>query len=94
MVKFRPGTAANAQAAAHGQARGQVVGGSQRFDVKVMRVAGTAAQALATYQRNQNVEYAELNGIAYPVWTPNDPYYTADQQRALGTTGGSEDRDI
>lgn len=100
LVKFRPGVPGSAEAAAHAQSGGQVVREVAALDVQVVRVSGPAAQALASYQRNPNVEYAELNGIAYPAWTPtgpNDPFYVSNQQWALnntGATGGTVDRDI
>jgi thermitase len=100
LVKFRPGTSATEVAASHQTAGGQVIREVQALDVKVVRVVrGQAVQRVAVYQRNPNVEYAELNGIAYPNWTPNDPLYdsAADQQWALnntGKTGGTPDRDI
>jgi thermitase len=67
------------------------------LDVDVVRVQGRGPQALSAYEHNPNVLYAEPNGIAYPAWSPNDPYYTSNQQWALnnlGTTGGTVDRDI
>jgi len=97
LVKFQPGVSASDEAVAHRQAGGQVVRLVAALDVQVVRVSGPATQALADYQRNPNVEYAELNGIAYPAWAPNDPYYTSNQQWALnnlGTTGGTADSDI
>jgi thermitase len=59
LVKFRPGARASDEAAMHLQARGQVVREVPAVDVKVVRVAGPAVQALSAYQRNPNVEYAE-----------------------------------
>jgi thermitase len=97
LVKFRPGVAASDVAVAHRQAGGQVVRQVPGLGVSVVRAQGPPAQALAAYQRNPNVEYAEPNGIAYPVWTPNDPYYTSSQQWALnnlGTGGGTAGDDI
>jgi len=97
LVKFQPGAAANARAATHQQAGGQVVRQVPGLDVDVVRAQGRGPQALAAYEHNPNVLYAEPNGIAYPAWSPNDPYYASNQQWALnnlGTTGGKVDRDI
>jgi thermitase len=96
LVKFRPGAAAAAQAAAHRQVGGQVVREVGGLGVKVVKVGqGQAQQRLQAYLRNPNVEYAEPNGIAYADETPVDPLYS--QQWALnntGQTGGLKDKDI
>jgi thermitase len=100
LVKFRPGTPAAEQARAHSSVLGQVVRDVPGLDVTVIRVGqGQAQQRLGSYLRNPNVEFAELNGIAYPTWTPNDTLYDGanDQQWALnntGKTGGKADADI
>lgn len=87
LVKFRPGTAASDVADAHRRAGGQTLRDIPALDVKVVRAASPGA--FAVYQHNPNVEYVEQNGIAYPTWTPNDPYYTTNQQWALGHVAGS-----
>jgi thermitase len=96
LVKFRPGTPGAVQAALHAQAGGQVVREIVGLDVKVVKVAaGQAQQRLQGYLRNPNVQYAELNGIAYPDAAATDPLYP--QQWALnniGQTGGLTDKDI
>ncbi len=81
LVKFRPGTAASAEGEAHRRAGGQVVRDIPALDVKVVHVASPGAQAV--YEHNPNVEYAEPNGMAYPTWTPNDPFYDSNQQWGL-----------
>ena len=59
--------AATAQLAAHRPLRGRLVREVAGLDVTVIRVsAGQARQRLQAYVNNPNVEYAELNGIAYP----------------------------
>ncbi len=96
LVKFRAGTTPAARAAVHQQTGGRVDRQVVGLDVQVVKApAGRAAQVLAAYQRDPNVEYAELNGIAYPDAAPNDPLYP--QQWALnntGQTGGLVDADI
>jgi thermitase len=94
LVKFRPGTAASDVADAHRRAGGQVVRDIPGLDVKVVHAASPGA--LAAYQQNPNVEYVEPNGIAYPTWTPNDPYYASDQQWGLNNSAStvSSDPDI
>jgi thermitase len=96
LVKFRPATTPAARAAVHQQTGGRVDRQVVGLDVQVVKAPpGRTAQVLAAYQRDPNVEYAELNGIAYPDAAANDPLYP--QQWALnntGQTGGSIDADI
>jgi thermitase len=98
LVKFKPGTPAQSQNAAHAQQNARVVREIEGLDVKVVQVGrGQAEQRLPGYQLNPNVEYAELNGIAYALFTnpPTDPLYS--QQWNLnntGQTGGKVDADI
>jgi thermitase len=91
LVKFKPGTPAASQAAAHQQASGRVVRDIPGLDVQVVQVSrGQAQQRLPAYVHNPNVAYAELNGIAYPSWAPTDGLYP--QQWALNN--GPSDIDI
>jgi thermitase len=96
LVKFRAGTTPAARAAVHQQIGGRVDREVVGLDVQVVKAPpGRTAQVLAAYQQHTEVEYAELNGIAYPDATPNDPLYP--QQWALnnvGQTGGFVDKDI
>jgi thermitase len=96
LVKFRPGTSGVQQSSAHQVAGGQVVREVPALDVKVVKVPrGQAAARLPLYLNNPNVEYAELNGIAYPTVDATDPLYPL--QWALnntGQTGGLVDKDI
>src|SRR5262245_57845305 len=96
LVKFIPGAAEAAQAAMHQEAGWQVVREVAGLGVKVVKVGhGQAKQRLPAYLHNPNVEYVELNGIAYPDASPIDPLYP--QQWALnntGQTGGLNDKDI
>lgn len=101
LVKFRPGTAGANQAAAHSQAGGRVDREIRSLDVKVVKVPpGQAANRLQQYQQNRNVEYAELNGIAYVDGFPTDAPPSDQkygQQWALnntGQTGGKADADV
>src|SRR5262249_55913159 len=66
LVKFRPGAAASDVAVAHRQAGAQTVRQVPGLGVSVVQAHGAMAQALAAYQHNPNVEYAEPNGVAYP----------------------------
>jgi len=76
LVKFRRGTPAAAQAALHQSANARVTRDIAGLDVKVVNVGrGQAQRRLAEYRQNPNVELVELNGIAYPDWTPSDAQY-------------------
>jgi thermitase len=76
LVKFRPGSAAPERAAVHQQVGGTVVREIPGLDVQVIRVPERQLQnRLRGYQANPNVEYAELNGMAYAVEYPNDTHY-------------------
>ena len=96
LVKFSPGTPAGCPGRHPPTGRGQAVREVVGLGVKVVKVGRGQAQArLQAYLHNPNVEYAELNGIAYPDATPIDPLYP--QQWALnntGQTGGLNDKDI
>jgi len=93
LVKFKPGTPAASQAAAHQQAGGQVAREVRGLDVKVVQVAGGQAEnRLLAYRQNPNVEYAELNGIAYADWSPSDQLYR--KQWALKAIGQPQAWDV
>lgn len=92
LVKFKTGTPAAGHAAANQQAGGQVVREVRGLDVKVVKVpSGQAQNRLGNYQRNPNVEYAELNGIAYATWAPADARYP--EQWALNSAPADHDID-
>lgn len=64
LVKFRPGAAADAQTEAHRAVGGAPVAEIQRTGVHRVRVpARSETAALARYQRNPNVLYAEPNFV-------------------------------
>jgi thermitase len=96
LVKFRPGSAAAAQADTHRVAGGRVVAEITRTGVQLVAVAaGDEPGAIAHYQRNPNVLYAEPNFIRrFPSTTshspgtevvPGDHYF--GEQWALHNTG-------
>lgn len=92
LVKFKPGTPAADQAAAHRQAGGQVDREIAGLDVKVVKVKPEQLDnRLRAYQANPNVEFAELNGIAYaedfPQTPPGDPLYS--RQWGLNNTANT-----
>ena len=64
LVKFRPGTNAAAKADAHRAAGGRVLNEIVRTGVQLVAVpAGDEPGAIARYQRNPNVLYAERNFV-------------------------------
>ena len=96
LVKFRPGVAANAKADAHRLARGVPRSEIVRTGVQLVAVpAGDQSAAIARYQRNPNVLYAEPNFIrsipkpsSHPPGSevvPGDHYF--HEQWALHNTG-------
>jgi len=93
LVKFNPGTPARAVLEAHRQAGGRVIGEIAALDVQIVKVGpGQAAQRLPVYQRNPNVEYAELNGIVKAL---DDPFFpTQWGLHNTGQLGGTPDADI
>jgi thermitase len=75
LVKFEPGTPERSRAEAHRQNGGRVEETIRRLGVQVVIVPRGQEQAkVGAYNRNPNVEYAELNGIATISLDPNDPY--------------------
>src|SRR5215203_3490365 len=96
LVTFRPGTAANASADIHRQAGGERLAELAQARVHRVRVvAGDESAAIARYQRNPNVLYAEPNFIRH-IPTPlahapgtevvaHDYYF--DEQWGLHNTG-------
>src|SRR3954470_13097046 len=96
LVKFRPGVNASARADAHRQAGGSLLNAITRTGVQRVAVtAGSEAAAMARYQRNPNVLYAEPNfirrvptlssGTAAADVLPGDHYF--HEQWALHNTG-------
>ena len=94
-MKFTPGAAANARADGHRQAGGILLNEIARTGVQRVSVGnGDEAAAIARYQRNPNVQYAERNfirSIPAPVShggsdvIPGDHYF--GEQWALHNTG-------
>ena len=71
LVRFAPGAAASSVLEAHRDAKGTVIRSIDPIGLTVVKVpAGSATQALARYQSNPNVEFADLNYrryVFYPV---------------------------
>jgi thermitase len=74
LVKFRPGTAASAMGQAHRTARGQTLRTIPGIGVQVVQVpSGSVAGAVASYQANPNVQYAEPDYYRLLVIPDEDP---------------------
>jgi thermitase len=75
LVKFRPGSSANAKADAHRQNGGRQLDEIARTGVQLVAVTrGDETGAIARYQRNPNVLYAERNVIRrIPELMSHDP---------------------
>ncbi|KKK53566.1 hypothetical protein LCGC14_3093510, partial [marine sediment metagenome] len=93
LVKFLPATRAELILEAHRQAGGLVVGEVAALGVQVVNVGpGEAVSRLSVYQRNPNVEYAELNSIYRAL---DDPFFpTQWGLHNTGQLGGTPDADI
>lgn len=90
LVKFKPGTAAAEIAKTHRQNNTFI-----RDEIKVLGVQivdvprGKEKARVAAYAKNPNVEFAELDYVAYALGIPNDTYF--DQQWGMDNT---DDTDI
>ena len=62
LVRFNPGAAAAEVAQAHRNVQGSVIRSFDAIGVKLVRIPkGSASSAVDRYQRNPNVEFADLN---------------------------------
>jgi thermitase len=101
LVKFEPGASGQDIADIHRRVGGQVKEVIRGIDVRVVGVArGQEKTAVARYQQNPNVRYAELNGVDEAAATgPNDPsvgkqWAFNNTGQTVGTTVGTTDADI
>ncbi|MFC4075689.1 S8 family peptidase [Salinithrix halophila] len=80
IVKFKPGTTATVKSSLHGKKHAKVISRNTRMGFEVLKVKGMSVkEAVKSYKKNPNVEYAEPNYIMKASWTPNDPYYSSQQ---------------
>lgn len=77
VVKLRPSADSNVVEALAANARGQVVSSIPALNVVVigLETGASASSALATLRASAHVQYAEQDGYAYALATPNDPLY-------------------
>jgi len=90
LVKFCPGTPASEVARAHAAAGSAVLDEIPQIGVQIVGLPPGMAvdRAVAHYQRNPNVEFAEPDYYVEPATMPNDPYFALAQRplQALGAT--------
>jgi len=99
LIKFKPGTYANAMVAVHNKAGGKFQYIIPAIGVQVVTVPhGQGAAKLATYRMQKEVSYAEADALAREVDVPNDPYLgsqwgltTVDAPDAWQITHGKND---
>jgi len=78
LVKFLPGTSAQAQGAIHSRHGGTVAGEIAQLGVQIVRVSGNASDAANGYSSESAVEYAEPDAEAQATETPNDPGFSLE----------------
>ncbi len=96
LVKFKPGTRGQDIADTHRRNGGQEKEVIRGIDVRVVGVpAGQEQARVAAYERNPNVQFAEVNGLYQAVAATNDPDASKQwQYNNTGQTGGKNDADI
>ncbi|MFH1141862.1 MAG: S8 family serine peptidase [Chloroflexota bacterium] len=76
LVKFKPGAEASAKQDVHGRHGGQVVGEISALGVQVVRVApGQVKKMAQDYGRENAVQFAEPDYLAYAIGTPDDTFF-------------------
>lgn len=102
LVKFKDGTAQNVIDAETKRQNGQAAGKIDKLNVIILKVPPKAEEKVVNaLSQNPNVEYAELDYLAYavdfPQNLPNDTYYAGNQwglentgQTIVGQTGKSD----
>jgi thermitase len=99
LIKFKPGTYANAMVAVHNKAGGKFQYIIPAIGVQVVTVPpGQGAAKMATYRMQKEVSYAEADALAHEAEVPNDPYLgsqwgltTVDAPDAWQITHGKND---
>lgn len=77
VVRFRPGTTPTQIAETHRRAGGTMVLDIPRIGWQAAQVDQSRLQAaLAAYRSDPNVQTAEIDGIAYALYIPNDPMFS------------------
>jgi thermitase len=75
IVKFKDGISSAKSESIHSKAKGQVVEKEDKFQVVKVK-DGNVQNAIESYEKNPEVEYAEPNYTYSASWTPNDTYYS------------------
>lgn len=81
IVKFKPGTPGKVMAELNSKNGASVLSTSPFAGFKRLRIprGRTLAQMVEIYKRNPNVEYAEINYVAFAHMIPNDTFYSPPQ---------------
>ena len=95
LVKFKPGTSANAKSSLHAKHGGQLLKEIPRIGWHVVKVPpGQEAAKVEEYSQEGSVEYAKTDDIVPVDATPNDPYFTGYYQWDLTSVHFPEAWDI
>ncbi|HVE99283.1 MAG TPA: S8 family serine peptidase [Mycobacteriales bacterium] len=103
LVAFDPGSAADARRSAHAQYGGRVENTFEHLNLDVVRIpeGATPEQAIARYERNPNVAYAQPNWEAHLLSVPNDTLFedqwglhNTDQPVTGSLVNGAPDFDV
>jgi len=96
LVRFRDSAPLAAVEAANGAVGAQVVKSFQIVpNLQLVRVPGSADEAIARYQASPDVLYAQPNFVYLTNLAPNDPQYPSMYNlNNTGQTGGTPDADI
>ncbi|HVE64100.1 MAG TPA: S8 family serine peptidase [Mycobacteriales bacterium] len=103
LVAFDPGAAADARRSAHAQQGGRVENSFEHLNLDVVRLpeGRTPEEAIARYERNPNVTYAQPNYVASLRSVPNDTLFkdqwglhNTDQPVTGSFVNGVADADI
>ncbi|MBF8304774.1 MAG: peptidase and subtilisin kexin sedolisin [Dehalococcoidia bacterium] len=76
LVKFKGGVAETEKEKVHGKHGGKVLGVIPGIDVQIVEIGeGRSKEKKDGYRKETNIEFAELDYVAYAIATPNDPSF-------------------
>lgn len=76
LVKFKAGVDETEKEKVHGKHGGKVSGVIPGIDVQIIEVGeGRSKEKKDGYRKEANIEFAELDYVAYAIATPNDPSF-------------------
>ncbi|MDQ0418628.1 thermitase [Croceifilum oryzae] len=84
IVKFKKEVSTEQKNSLYQQKNAKVLSRNSQIGFEVIQVQGKSVQeALQEYRKMPNVEYAETSKVSQAVWTPNDHYYSSNQNAPL-----------